>query len=139
MLRKIDFERGIAREMLPLHAMPALARDGALNCPVYGHELCTPALKRAEQEGRAGRSRTRIASKRTASSKPALAREPAFKETVMADQRSRGGKKQTARREPQGKKHQGVRPGTTAREKERENGQQRRPVVPRTPSGSGGC
>src|SRR5262245_44506378 len=54
-----------------------------------------------------------------------------WRESPMADQRSRGGKKQGPKREPQGKKHQGVRPGTTARAKERSNRQRRKPTVPR--------
>ena len=48
----------------------------------------------------------------------------------MADQTSRGGKKQGQAKQPQGKKHQGVRPGSTAIEKERGNKGPRKKVVP---------
>ena len=48
----------------------------------------------------------------------------------MADQSSRGGKKQSQERQPLGKKHQGVRPGSTATEKERGNKGPRKKVVP---------
>ena len=48
----------------------------------------------------------------------------------MADQKSRGGKKQDNLRSPTGKKHQGVRKGSTAREKERTQAEPRKKVVP---------
>jgi hypothetical protein len=48
----------------------------------------------------------------------------------MANQTSRGGKKQSTKREPLGKKHQGVRPGSTGTAKERGNKAPRQKVVP---------
>src|SRR5688572_10039117 len=47
----------------------------------------------------------------------------------MADQKSRGGKKQSDERQARGKRHQGVRKGSTARRKERGQGAPRHPVV----------
>jgi hypothetical protein len=47
----------------------------------------------------------------------------------MADQKSRGGKKQDNNRSPTGKKHQGVRQGSTAREKERTQAAPRKKLV----------
>lgn len=49
----------------------------------------------------------------------------------MADQRSRGGMKQGQARQPDGERHQGVRPGSTGRKKERSNKEAREPVVPK--------
>jgi hypothetical protein len=49
----------------------------------------------------------------------------------MVDQKSRGGKKEATSKEPQGAKHQGVRPGSTGTKKERGNQQARQRVVPR--------
>jgi hypothetical protein len=48
----------------------------------------------------------------------------------MADQANRGGKTAGSARQPGGKKHQGVRPGSTATAKERHNKAARRKVVP---------
>jgi hypothetical protein len=47
----------------------------------------------------------------------------------MANQSSRGGKKQNQSRQPGGTKHQGVRPGSTGIEKERGNQGPRHRIV----------
>ncbi|HJT34176.1 MAG TPA: hypothetical protein VJ783_19165 [Pirellulales bacterium] len=47
----------------------------------------------------------------------------------MANQTSRGGKKQGRERQPGGKQHQGVRPHSTARAKERTQEVPRRKLV----------
>lgn len=48
----------------------------------------------------------------------------------MVDQASRGGKKQGAERQADGKRHQGVRKGSTARKKERTQKGPRQPAIP---------
>ena len=48
----------------------------------------------------------------------------------MANQTSRGGMKQGSRKEPGGKKHQGVRTGSSARKKDRTNPEPRQKIVP---------
>ena len=52
---------------------------------------------------------------------------------TMADQRKRGGMKQGQSGQPEGEKHQGVRPGSTGTKKERTNKEARKPVVPKKP------
>ncbi len=50
----------------------------------------------------------------------------------MADNSKRGGMKQGSEKDPGGKQHQGVRPGSSARRKDRHQKEPRKKIVPDT-------